>query len=219
MRRILRKGSSLAVAATACAALCSLAFAQQTALPSQHSVDHVTAEQLHVRGIPKLGEVTPMLYRGGQPTKSGFAELAKMDVKIVVDLRGDRKDERAAVTKQGMEYVPFYWFCMRPKDEDFARFLELLRKNRDKRVFVHCNTGIDRTGMMVAAYRIAEQGWTAEEAMKEMKAFGFNRFHKTICMGLASYEKSFPHRYNSDPVFQSLRGLKQPTPHPPQPEP
>jgi tyrosine-protein phosphatase SIW14 len=210
---------SLAIAAASCAALCSLAFSQQTAPPSQHSVDHLTAEKLDVRGIPKLGEVTPMLYRGGQPTKGGFAELAKMDVKIVVDLRGDRKKERDIVNKLGMQYVALHWFCPRPKDRDFALFLELLRKNPDEKVFVHCRTGIDRTGVMVASYRIVEQGWTAEEAMKEMKAFGFNRFHETICMGLASYEKSFPQRYDSDPVFASLRELEQQTPHPPQPEP
>jgi tyrosine-protein phosphatase SIW14 len=208
MRRIMKKVRSVAILATSCAALCSLVFAQPTAAPWQHFASHETSEKPDVRGLPKFGEVTPMLYRGGQPTKEGFAKLAKMDVKIVVDLRGDRKDERSAVTKQGMEYVPFYWFCMRPKDEYFARFLELLRKNRDKKVFVHCNTGIDRTGMMVASYRIAEQGWTAEEAMKEMKAFGFNRFHETICTGLSSYEKGFPHRYRSDPVFRSLRATE-----------
>ncbi len=219
MRRIREGVCFVAIAATSCAPLLSPAFGRQTPALLPHAAALAPKGKANVPGVPKFGEVTPMLYRGAQPTKVGFARLAHMDVRIVVDLRGDRKNERAIVTKLGMRYVPAYWFCMRPKDADFAQFLELLRKNGDKKVFVHCNTGIDRTGMMVASYRIAEQGWTAERAMKEMKAFGFNRFHETICAGLASYEKSFPRRYESDPAFQSLRALERQTPRPRQPEP
>jgi protein tyrosine/serine phosphatase len=98
---------------------------------------------------------------------------------------------------------------MRPKDVVIAQFLTLLRDNPDRKIFVHCNTGIDRTGMMVAAYRMAEEKWTADEAMKEMKAFGFSRFHGLICLGLSSYEKRFPQQFASDPAFQSLRTSRE----------
>ena len=135
----------------------------------------------------------------------GFEQLAKMHVEIVVDLRGNRKDERDVITKLGMQYVPIPWFCMRPKDIVIAQFLSLLRDNPDKKVFVHCNTGIDRTGMMVAAYRMAEEKWSAQEAMQEMQAFGFSRFHGMICLGLSSYERRFPQMFASDPAFESLR--------------
>jgi len=163
------------------------------------------ARKLIVEGLPNLGEVTPTLYRGAQPTKEGFEELAKMHVAIVVDLRGNRRSERDIVTKLGMRYVPIPWFCMRPKDALIARFLNLLRKNPGKRVFVHCNTGIDRTGMMVAAYRMADEKWTAKEAMSEMKAFGFSPFHEIICSGLSSYEEKFPGKLDSDRDFTTMR--------------
>jgi hypothetical protein len=59
-----------------------------------------------------------------------------------------------------------------------------------KKVFVHCRVG-DRTGMDIAAYRMAEQGWAAEEAKRQMAAYGVNWFHRIICLRLSSYEESF----------------------------
>lgn len=191
------------------ALLCAVCVASSTMLASASSSHahgrHRIARRLTVNGLPNLGEVTPTLYRGAQPTKEGFEQLAKMHVAVVVDLRGNREDERETVTALGMKYVPIPWFCMRPTDAVIAQFLGLLRDNPRKRIFVHCNTGIDRTGMMIAAYRMADERWTAAEAMKEMKAFGFSRFHQTICWGLSSYERDFPQRFASDPVFRSDR--------------
>ena len=47
--------------------------------------------------------------------------------------------------------------------------------------------GDDRTAMMIASYRIAEDGWSAERAEKEMEKFGFSFAHRRlICPGLSS---------------------------------
>jgi len=168
--------------------------------------EHTIARKLPVEGVPNLGEVSPTLYRGAQPTQQGFRKLAEMGITIVVDLRVRRlKVERQQVTKLGLRFVTIPWNCFHPKDTDIAQFLKLLRDNRGKKVFVHCQTGLDRTGMMIAAYRIAEQGWTAEEAMNEMKAYGFNSWHHLICPGLSSYEEKFPERFKASPAFLDLR--------------
>jgi tyrosine-protein phosphatase SIW14 len=156
-------------------------------------------------GVPDFVEVTPHFYRGGQPSKQGFESLRKMGIEMVVDLRGDRESERRLVHELGMEYVAIPWHCPFPRDATFARFLTLMRANRTRKVFVHCRLGDDRVGMMVAAYRMAEQGWTAERAMEEMKASGFTAMHHVICPGLASYEKQFPERFRNSPTFESLR--------------
>jgi protein tyrosine/serine phosphatase len=161
--------------------------------------------------VPNAGQVTANLYRGGQPTTTGFEALANMGINIVVDQRGSREGESERVAKLGMRYVSIPWHCPFPKDETFARFLILLRQNPGKKVFVHCRLGDDRTGMMVAAYRMAEQNWTAAEAKKEMEAFGFSMPHHLICPSLSSYEETFPQRLNSDPVFDSLRAPTAPS--------
>ena len=167
--------------------------------------ERTIARKLPAEGVPNLGEVSPTLYRGAQPTQRGFQKLAEMGITIVVDLRvRRRKIERQQVNKLGMRFVTIPWNCFHPKDADIAQFLKLLRDNRGKKVFVHCQTGLDRTGMMIAAYRMAEQGWTAEEAMKEMKAYGFNAWHRMICPGLSSYEATFPKRFEENPAFRDL---------------
>ena len=129
-----------------------------------------------------------------------------MGISIVVDLRiRGRKGERKEVTSLGMRFVQIPWNCFHPEDTDMARFLKLLHDNRGKKVFVHCQTGDDRTGMIIAAYRIAEEGWTAKEAMKEMEAYGFTSPHHLICPGLAAYEARFPERFKTSPAFRDLR--------------
>jgi protein tyrosine phosphatase (PTP) superfamily phosphohydrolase (DUF442 family) len=161
--------------------------------------------QWRIKGIGNFGEVTPTLFRGGQPTTGGFAALAKMGIDIVVDTRGDRtKSEGKEVRRRGMRYVAIPWHCPFPNDDVFVRFLKLLQENSTKKIFVHCRLGDDRTGMMVAAYRMAAQGWTADEAMREMQQFGFSRAHHIICPKLAPYEKSFPKHMATNPAFRGL---------------
>jgi tyrosine-protein phosphatase SIW14 len=168
----------------------------------------VIGHKLQEKGVPNFGEVTPTLYRGGLLNTEGLTALAKMGVKIVVDTHANDVSEEKTVKSLGMEYVAIPWHCPWPRDEVFAKFLELLRENRGKKVFVHCRLGDDRTGMMVAAYRMAEEGWTADEAMNEMQTFGFTRAHHFICPGLASYEKHFPERLKEDAAFEGVRGRK-----------
>lgn len=163
---------------------------------------HAPATRSRVLGVSNFAKVTPTLYRGGQPHGTGFQELKKMGVDIVVDLRlsGTGK-EKAQVTKLGMEFVPIPWHCLYPKDETFVRFLKVLRDNPHKKIFVHCRYGDDRTGMAIAAYRMAMEGWTAAEARNEMNKFGF---HKVACASLSGYQKSFPQRLKKNPAFQGL---------------
>jgi tyrosine-protein phosphatase SIW14 len=159
--------------------------------------------------IPDFAEVTPTLYRGAQPRKHGFEALAKMGVQIVVDLRGDRKGERKEVTRLGMRYVPMHWQCSFPKDRIFAEFLTLIRENPGKKIFVHCRVGDDRTGMMIAAYRMAFEGWSAKQAMVEMTKYGFSQVHRRlICPRLSEYEEHFPERFATKPEFRELRSRK-----------
>jgi hypothetical protein len=59
--------------------------------------------------------------------------------------------------------------------------------------------------MMIAAYRMEQQGWTAKEAMEEMHEFGYGGVHHLMCPGLAGYERGFPGRLQNNPVFKDIR--------------
>ena len=62
------------------------------------------------------------------------------------------------------------------EDAQVVRTLKLLR-DADKAPFlIHCQHGADRTGLMVAMFRIVEQGWSKADAIEEMRKGGFG-FH------------------------------------------
>jgi protein tyrosine/serine phosphatase len=92
------------------------------------------------------------------------------------------------------------------KLEVYFQWWVLFRKNPGKKVFVHCRLGDDRTAMMITSYRIADEGWAAERAAKEMEKFGFSFVHRRlICPGLSSYEEDFFHHFKTSPAFRDLR--------------
>lgn len=156
-------------------------------------------------GLPNFGQVSPHLFRGGQPGADGLKALRKMGVSIIVDMRGSKSShEEVAVKELGMKYISMPWHCPFPSDRTFARFLKVIRDNRNKKIFVHCRLGDDRTGMAIAAYRMADEGWSAEKALKEMEEFGFTGVHHLICPTLQSYAKNFPSHLKSNPIFKDL---------------
>ena len=138
---------------------------------------HLPAERLDLPGTPNLGRVDVRLLRGGQPRADGFRALSALGVTLVIDLReGDDRGiaERDLVTSLGMEYTAIPMSGWRtPRPEEVARFLDLLRADHGGAVFVHCRRGAERTGVMVAAYRMAVQDWSPAEARGEMDAYRF----------------------------------------------
>jgi tyrosine-protein phosphatase SIW14 len=185
--------------------LCAAGAAPQTKEETQSPKVRAIGRRLEEKGVPNFGEVTPNLYRGGLLNTTGLKALAKMGVTIVVDLHANDASEEKEARRLGLQYVAIPWHCPWPKDEVFVRFLKLIQENKGKKVFVHCRLGDDRTGMMVAAYRMAEEGWTADEAMNEMRSFGFTPAHHFLCPSLAGYEKEFPERLKNNPAFAEVR--------------
>jgi tyrosine-protein phosphatase SIW14 len=180
---------------------------QATPAPAGPSTGtHSIGTRVKTKGIPNFGEVTPNLYRGAQPTEEGLQALKDMGINLVVDLRGGAsKEEEETAKKLGMQYISIPSHCPFPKDETFAKFLRVVRENPAKKMFVHCQLGVDRTGMAIASYRMAEEGWSANEAMKEMRAFGFSSVHRAMCPGLADYEEGFPDRLKENQAFKELQ--------------
>lgn len=159
-------------------------------------------QKLESPGLPNLGRVTGDLYRGGQPRSEGYDQLRKMRIDIVVNLNTTKKNverEKTEVESRGMRYVSIPWSALSlPEDDQVAEFLRLLRDNPDKKIFVHCRHGADRTGVMVAIFRIAIQGWTPEQALAEMERFNFHGFWYSHLKG---YVKQFPAKLKATPIL------------------
>lgn len=131
-------------------------------------------------GVQNFGQATSTLYRGAQPTHEGYRELRDLGVEIVVSFRqekGENEHERVAVEAYKMRFVSIPWNAFRtPTDNQIREFLEVIRANPGKKIFVHCQQGRDRTGTMVAVYRITAEHWCVESAVSEMRAFHYHHF-------------------------------------------
>ena len=133
------------------------------------------AQALEVQGVPNLHRVTATLYRSAQPTAEGVAKLKAMGIGTIINLRAFHSD-REAIGPSGVngEHIPANTW--HPEDEDVVRFLRAVNRPGQGPVLVHCQHGADRTGVMCAVYRVAVQGWTKEEAIREMTQGGYG-FH------------------------------------------
>ncbi len=127
-----------------------------------------------VPGVPNFHQVDEHVYRGAQPHGQGFDGLAKIGIKTVIDLRGERSEE-TAVERTGMHYVRLPWSGYKaPADSQIAAVLSLLNDNSAWPVFIHCRRGADRTGTAIACYRITHDHWTNQQALAEAKTFGMS---------------------------------------------
>jgi tyrosine-protein phosphatase SIW14 len=126
--------------------------------------------------IENFGQVSSVLYRGSQPQGRDYADLKTLGVKTIVNLTSDDADpnERSMAEAAGIAYVQIPMTVHTPPTSaQLAQFLALVSDPASQPVYVHCVGGRHRTGVMTAAYRMADEGWNADQAFKEMKQYNF----------------------------------------------
>lgn len=143
---------------------------------SQHTVLPKHAQHIALEEVDNMHRVSPELYRGGQPEPEGFTKLEQMGVRSVLNLRENRSDvPKAAHT--GLHIMEYPLATSKVTAADVEACLRLI-KDAPKPVLVHCWHGSNRTGIIVAAYRIVFQGWSIEAAEEDLKddAYGYLDF-------------------------------------------
>lgn len=138
----------------------------------------VLGQDAQEKSLPRFYKVNDNLYRGAQPLSGGIERLKALGIKTIINLRSENegtREEEADAKRAKLAYfnVPLPGLSA-PSDDDVEKILALINDPKNQPVFVHCNHGKDRTGTIVAVYRISHDGWTSEEAKAEAKRFGMS---------------------------------------------
>jgi protein tyrosine phosphatase (PTP) superfamily phosphohydrolase (DUF442 family) len=166
----MKQTSTIAIATFFVLAALALADEPVTSRPASW------AQPIQLAGVPNLHRVTGELFRSAQPTAEGMQNLKRIGIKTVVNLRSFHSD-RDEIGETGLGNEHIYMKAWHPEREEIVRFLKIVTEPKRMPILVHCQHGADRTGGMCALYRIAVQGWTKEEAIREMAGGGFG-FHE-----------------------------------------
>lgn len=127
-------------------------------------------------GLPNFCEVDAQshFYRGAAPSLAGYSRLSEMGIKTVIDLRkagAGKAEERYFQDRYLSKPLPG---LHAPKKETVQEILSAIDKPENQPVFIHCRRGADRTGTVVALYRITHDCWTAERAIQEARDHGMS---------------------------------------------
>ena len=146
-------------------------------------------------GIGNFGQVSSLLYRGSQPDEMAMKSLQKLGVKLVINLcMPDEawKSEAAEAQADGILYtnIPLRGIG-RPTDSQMKQILNLI-DGASGPVFIHCKHGCDRTGTVVACYRIRHDHWANDDALREAEHYGLSRFERSMRRFIAGFDKALP---------------------------
>jgi len=133
------------------------------------------AKPMKMEGVPNLHKISDTLYRSAQPSAEGMKNLKAMGIETVINLRSFHSD-RDEIRDTALAHESISMKAWHAEEEDAVKFLQIVTNPKRSPVLVHCQHGADRTGTMCALYRVAVQGWSKEEALKEMVQGGFG-FH------------------------------------------
>ncbi len=143
------------------------------------------ARPREVKGVGNFHELSPTLFRGAQPTREGFEQLAKMGVKTVINLRKFHSDKEL-LEGTGLREIRVDTTAVTVDDGEVVDFLAAATDPANAPVFFHCQHGSDRTGTMAAMYRTVVQGWDKDSAIRELRQGGYG-FHEAAFHNLTEY--------------------------------
>ena len=161
----------------------------------------LTQDNTRYKELPNFHKINDMVYRGAQPKSGGLELLKQLGVKTVVNLRDDdarAKQEELGAHVAGLQYFNFpFERWGRPQDKDMEQVLSVINNPANQPVFVYCQHGADRTGVVIAVYRITHDGWTSQQAKAEAKRYGLKPWQ----LGMKDYIQDF-YKHQTLPTSQ-----------------
>jgi protein tyrosine/serine phosphatase len=142
------------------------------------------------QGINNFGKISDILYRGAQPDAVAMTNLSKLGIKTIINLREPDKSWQAEIEQARLHGIVFTNIPFKglgsPNPEQVARALAAIEALPSP-IFIHCQHGCDRTGTIIACYRIQHDKWSCDAALKEAELYGISKFER----GMRRYILSF----------------------------
>ncbi|MEO0901905.1 MAG: dual specificity protein phosphatase family protein [Bacteroidota bacterium] len=124
-------------------------------------------QKIQSRHFKRLYSLNDSVYRSEQPSKKGFKELEKLGIKTSITFRRNKDDSKKA-RETGLSLVHIPLKTAELNESDIVESLKAIQ-NAEKPVLVHCWHGSDRTGAIMAAYRVVFENWSKEKAISELR--------------------------------------------------
>lgn len=142
--------------------------------------------------LPHFAAVDPSraIYRGGQPSPQGWLDLQVLGVSNVIKLNASSEAEDIVPNEMHVFYDPIsldqQLFGVPSAEIDAA--IGWIQPG----TYVHCQHGQDRTGLVVACYRLTHDRWPRSAARAEMLTLGFHPALRGLNDLWEHYSSSFP---------------------------
>lgn len=119
------------------------------------------------------------LYRCAQLNKEGMTTLAGMGVKELLNLRELHSDTDVADGRFALHRVKINAGSI--SEQQIIDALKII-KSAQAPIMVHCWHGADRTGAVIAAYRVVIQNWSKSDALNELVngGYGYHSIYSNI---------------------------------------
>ncbi len=127
--------------------------------------------------LENLNLVDEQIYRSEQPDEDDINDLKKLGITEIINLREFHSDNNEFdSTNFDLHHIKMH--TSKITEDQIISALQFI-KNRKGPILIHCWHGSDRTGVVIASYRIIFNHWTKSEAIDEMVNGGFG-YHETI---------------------------------------
>lgn len=174
----------------------------------------IHAQDAVISDVINFSQVSEGIYRGGRPENfEQIKELHDLGIRTVIDLQGgdvqspwigfvipyveagetlpEINTERAYVQMNGMDFISAPLNSLNSityaESKRIEEIMNIMNDPARQPVFVHCAHGADRTGLVVALYRMKYQRWSMTKAYQEMRAKGHNWLHTSFTYPLDKY--------------------------------
>lgn len=185
----------------------AFAFALLVSSVQAISIGSAVAAESVQTSIANFAQVDAGIFRGARPENvRAMRELKALGVKTVIDLQGGDITnstfgwvagllepgeyatwiayEKENVEALGMKFLNVPINSLNSVNEKqgygLGRAVALMKDPNNLPVYVHCEHGIDRTGLLIALYRVYHQNWTRQAAYDEMVTMGHGYFRQLV---------------------------------------